>query len=147
MRPESLIPFLAILLPLIFVYSSASIYRSIYPEEHVREALSTIAEYRRLSAESQRSKRKLKKLKAMEPQYRKARSLLLRSTLLKTVLLMVGYVAGSLLVTEVIPGLVSPYYVPGIVIISEGGVCVVPSLIVYFLAFILFYVALRDNFL
>ncbi len=147
MGAEALLPLLNIILPFLFVYSSASIYRSIYPEDVIKRSLASIAEYRKAKAEASKSKRQLKKLRVLEPQYRAARSVLLRSTLVKTMLLMLGYIAGSLLLTSIMPGLASPYYVPGIIATTGQGVCVIPSLIVYFLAFLLFYIAMRDNFL
>ncbi|MCE4627807.1 MAG: hypothetical protein F7C34_01470 [Desulfurococcales archaeon] len=142
----ALLPLVTVILPFLFVYSSAAIYRSVYPENRIREAINIVADYRRLKAEAEKSKRKRKKLLAVEPTYRSARSTLLRATLLKTLLLMISYVAGSLMLMSLIPGLASPYYIPGIVI-TEGSTCVIASIIVYFLAYLLFYAAYRDNFL
>lgn len=142
----TLLPLITIILPFIFVYSSAAIYRSVYPEDRIREAINVVANYKMLKAEAEKSKRKRKKLLSMESSYRAARGTLLRATLLKTLLLMISYVAGSLMLMSLIPGLASPYYIPGLVIV-EGGTCVIASIIVYFLAYLLFYAAYRDNFL
>ncbi len=144
---QALAPLFLLIIPFLFVYSSAVIYRSIYSEETIKKALEKISEYRRIKADAEKGhKRKLKKLKALQPEYKAARGLLLKSTLVKTLLILVTYVIGSLLFMMTMPVLVSPYYIPILTIIREGT-CLAPTFLLYFLSFVVFYTIYRDNFL
>lgn len=139
------LPFLVVVVPLIMGLSSIAVYRSIYPYQMVKEALETVAAYRALKARA-RSKRDFKKLASMESDYRRARRIMTRALILKMILLLASYTAGSLFVFAVIPFLPSPYYIPFLTVEAEGSYYVV-SVTVYFLVYVILFITLRDSFL
>jgi hypothetical protein len=141
-------PLLILVLPLLIIYSAASIYRSIYPFETIRRALDVVAEYRILKREAQikKTKRIAKKLAAMESDYKRARSLILRSTGVKLLLLISGYMAGSVFFLIVSPLLPSPYNIPILSFTHEGAIYT-PGFLLYFLMFIAYYLVFRDSFI
>jgi len=139
---------LIIILPFLIVYSAAGIYRSIYPKEQVLEALGFIAEYRALKSELRvrKTKRLAKKLAAMESEYKKNRSIVLKATLTKMILLVTGYLAGSILVLVVSPFLPPVYDLPPITVVVEGHL-VIAGFMLFFLMYIVYYAMLRENFI
>ncbi len=141
-------PLLILILPFLIIYSAASIYRSIYPFEVVRKALDTVAEYRLLKREAQvkKTKRIAKKLAAMEPEYKRARSIILRSTGVKLLLLISGYMAGSIIFLVVAPLLPSPYNIPILSFTHQGNIYT-PAFLLYFIMFISYYLVFRDSFI
>ncbi|MCE4625876.1 MAG: hypothetical protein F7C35_08480 [Desulfurococcales archaeon] len=143
---QALAPLFLIIIPFLFVVSSAAVYRSIYPEEKVKRALEIIAEYRVAKEEAKRRKRAAKKVRALEPQYKRARRLLLNTVLVKTLLLLLTYLGGSIMFIQTMPAIASPYHIPPLTV-NNGDICVIPSIIIFFLAYIVFYTAYRDNFL
>jgi hypothetical protein len=144
---QALAPLFIIIIPFLFVYSAASLYRSIYPADTIKRALETVAEYRTVKLEAERSKRKLKKVRQMEPQYKRAKRILLRASLVKSVILLVTYLLGSFLFLYTMPVLLSPYYIPVLTAITDTGSCVIYTFIIYFLSYILFFLLFRDSFL
>ncbi|MEB3766117.1 MAG: hypothetical protein GSR77_08165 [Desulfurococcales archaeon] len=140
------LPLIIVILPLLLVYSTAMIYRSIYPREAIEKAIEVISQYRVLKNESRKSKRILKKLRAMESEYKKAKRIMTRSIIVKMLLLMASYVSGSIIFFYIVPVLPAPYYIPLISIESEFGL-VIPSFLLYFISYMVFYLAMRDTFL
>ena len=138
-------PLIVIVTPLLLVLSAASIYRSLYPYERVRWALDRVAEYRVLKRRA-RSKRDLKRLRALESEYREAKRIVARSLLVKLVLLLSGYVVGSILVLTVVPAVPSPYHLPPLTITVDGAPYML-SVTAYFVVYVILFFVLRDSFL
>ncbi len=139
------LPLLVVILPVILVTSALSVYRTIYPLEAVREATQVVAEYRVLKQRA-KSKKDIKRLRALEPRYRRARSLLIRSVFVKLALLLSGYVAGSILVFVTVPVLVAPFHLPPLTVAGESGYYML-SITAYFLVYVVLFIVLRDSFL
>ena len=146
MQAQALAPLFIIILAYLMVLTTASIYRSVFPEEEIRKAVDTVSRYRTLKLEAERSKRKQKKLRGMEPEYREAKRLLLKGFVFKTVIFMLTYVLGSLLFIYTMPAIISPYHIPGVTVRSDE-ICAAPSFILFFIAYMMFYFIHRDSFL
>ncbi len=139
----NLVPLLAILVSIASLYIAVSVYRTLYPYEDVKRALEIASEYRSLTAYI-RSKRAARKAKSREPEYRRARSLILRTTLVKFILITLSYVSVALALTAIMPVVETPYYIPLVTfrfddcpIEGVGGECVLmPMLYLHFLTFI-----------
>ena len=142
MNPHPLLVFLA---PVPLLALAALAYRSLYPLEAVREALERVRAYRELEAQASRgTKRALKRLRAMEAEYRRARGLLLRAMLVKTLLVTAVYVASSLSVVRY--AYPAPASLP-LVTIAEAGAPYIPAIIVHFAGYVYALVLLRDTLL
>ncbi len=139
-------PLIIVLLPILLLYSNGIIYRSIYSRDVVKDALEKIAQYRMLKEEAKKNKRALKKLQRIMPEYQKARGIVTRSIIVKMILLMTGYILGSLAFFYIIPVLPAPYDIPLLTIHTEAGP-VIPSFLLYFLTYLIVYLAMRDTFL
>ncbi|MCE4602168.1 MAG: hypothetical protein F7C08_01020 [Desulfurococcales archaeon] len=126
------------LFPPLLAVSSAilaiMVYRRIVPYDAIKTAIDIITEYRVLERGA-KGKRAQKKLKTMEPEYRKARRLIFRSTMVKFLVLTSFYIAGGLAAVIVYPLIQSPYSLP-LVTTEIDGITVVPTFMLYFLAFI-----------
>jgi len=142
LNPHPLLVFLA---PVPLLALAALAYRSLYPLETVREALERVRAYRELEAQASRgTKRALKRLRAMEAEYRRARGLLLRAMLVKTLLVTAVYVASSLSVVRY--AYPAPASLP-LVTIAEAGAPYIPAIIVHFAGYVYALVLLRDTLL
>jgi hypothetical protein len=136
-------PLIAIVVSITSLYIAVSLYRALYPYEDVRRALEIASEYRSLTAYI-RSKRVARKAKSREPEYRRARSLILRTILVKFLLITLSYVSVALALTAIMPVVETPYYIPLITFKFEdcpvGGVrgeCILmPMLYLHFITFI-----------
>ena len=138
-------PILVFLAPLPLLGVAAALYRSLYPEARIREAIETVREYRELRAEAARgSKRAAKRARSLEPAFRAARGLLLRATLVKVVLVSLAYVASSLSVARI--AYPAPAEVP-VITISHAGEPYIPAILVHFAGYIYGLVLLRDTLL
>ncbi len=126
------------LFPPLLAVSSAilavMVYRRIVPYDAIKTAIDVIAEYRALERGA-KGKRAQKKLKSLEPEYRRARRLIFRSTMVKFLILTSFYIAGGLASVIVYPLVKSPYSLP-LVTTEINGATVVPTFMLYFLAFI-----------
>jgi len=140
-----LLPIIVISLPLLFAYSAITLYRSIYPYETVKKSIDFIAEYRRLER-TVKGKRGERKLKALKPEYMKARRVLVRSILVKFLVLTIFYVIGALFTASLVPILFSPFHVPLITFMVDG-VPVASSFIIYFMVFLFMTLVLREKLL
>jgi len=140
-----LLPFVIIIVPVLMGLSAIAIYRSIYPYRVVKQALETVATYRALKAQA-RSKRDLKRLSSLEPEYKRARRIVTRALITKMVLLLVSYTAGSLFVFAIAPFIPSPYYIPFLTVAAEGGYYII-TVTIYFLVYVVLFITLRDSFL
>ncbi len=147
----NLIPLLAVLASMASLYVAVSVYRTLYPYEDVRRALEIASEYRSLTAYV-RSKRAARKAKSREPEYRRARSLILRTILVKFTLITLSYVSVALILTMIMPVVETPYYIPLITFKfeecpGEGGVracTLMPMLYLHFFTFIYTMLLLRE---
>ncbi|MEB3806426.1 MAG: hypothetical protein GSR73_02810 [Desulfurococcales archaeon] len=139
-------PLLILIIPLVLALSTATLYRSIYPYERVKAAVDKMAEYRALRKQAASSKRLMKKLRSIEPEYRRAKRIVTRSIILKMVLLLVAYMLGSLLVLLYIPAIPAPFNLPPLTMEGNGAYYVF-SPILYFLVYILVFLVFRDTFL
>ena len=126
------------------VYTATVIYRFLYPKGTVRWAMEVTKRAKLLEEEAARSKRAAKKLREMGPEYRRARSILFRSTFLKLGLLMVFYVIYGLVTVSVVPTIPSPIRIP-LITVEEGGILLVPSLHIHFFSFAYTLLMLRDE--
>jgi len=140
-----LLPFTIIIVPVLMGLSAIAIYRSIYPYSVVKQALETVAMYRALKAQA-KTKRDLKRLAQLEPEYQKAKRLVTRALIVKMILLLVSYTAGSLFVFAIAPAIPAPYYIPFLTIAAEGGYYII-SVTLYFLVYVILFITLRDSFL
>ncbi len=138
-------PLAAVIVPFSLVLSSLAIYRSIYPYERVKKAMEVMAEYRVLKSQA-RGKRGLKKVKAMEPQYKQARGAVMRALFVKMLLLLTSYMIGSLLVFLLVPAVPAPFHLPPFTIAGEGGYYSF-SITIYFLVYVVTFIVFRDSFL
>jgi len=139
-------PIAALIMGLVSVYIAARIYQRFYPRHAIEWALETVARYRELEEEARRgSKRAVKKLKQLEPQYARARSLLFRSFLFKFGLLMLTYTVAGALVLAVVPYAVVPFHLPPLTVIVEGSP-VMPGYYLHFLSFLYGALLLREHF-
>jgi len=138
-------PLAVIAIPLVMVVSALAIYRSIYPVDKIKEALETIAEYRVLKSQA-RAKKDIKKLRALEPRYRRARSLITRALLVKMFLLLSGYIAGSIILFVTVPVIEAPFHLPPLTIPAEGSYYML-SVTAYFLVYVVLFLVFRDSFL
>ncbi len=138
-------PLLAIVLPITLVLSAIAIYRSLYPYERVRRATEIVAEYRVLKSRA-RSKKDLKRLRVLESEYREARRLVFRALIVKLVLLLSGYVSGSIILLVAAPVLLAPFHLPPLTVAGEEGYYML-SITAYFLVYVALFIVLRDSFL
>jgi len=137
------IPLLAIIASIASLYIAVSVYRILYPYEDVKKALEIASEYKSLTAYI-RSKRVARKVKSKGPEYRRARSLILKSMLMKFTLITLSYVSVALMLTALMPVIETPYYIPIVTFILEEcpieGVpreCILmPMLYLHFFTFI-----------
>jgi uncharacterized membrane protein (DUF106 family) len=139
-------PLIILVVPTVLALSTAVIYRSIYSYERVKSAVDKLAEYRALKAQAQSSKRLSKKLRAMEPEYRRAKRLITKSVVLKMFLLLIAYMLGSLLVFVYIPAIPAPFSLPPLTLETEGSYYAL-SAILYFFVYVLVFLIFRDTFL
>jgi hypothetical protein len=93
-----------------------------------------------------KGKRGERKLKAMRPEYMRARRVLVRSILVKFLVLTIFYVIGALFTASLVPVLLSPFHAPLITFMVEG-VPVASSFIVYFMVFLFMTLVLREKLL
>lgn len=129
-------PIAAVILGISTVYLAGRLYQRFYPLEAVLHALEVTKRYRDLEEEARKgSKRALKKLRLMEVEYRRARSLLFRSFLFKFGLLMLTYTIAGALVLAVIPYLIVPFHIPPLTAI-ENGTAYLPGYYLHFLSFL-----------
>jgi hypothetical protein len=138
-----LYPLAVFLAPIPSLAVAAIAYRSIYPRARIEEALRVVREYQQLRGS--RSKRALKKMRSMEPLYREARSLLLKATLLKMLLVASVYTATSLSMAAryAFP---APARIP-ILTLTHEGQPFMHALVLHFLGYIYALVLLRDTLL
>ncbi|MEM0365687.1 MAG: hypothetical protein QXO93_01700 [Acidilobaceae archaeon] len=128
------LPLIAVLLSISALYTAGFIYRLIYPYEDVRRALEVASEYRSISAYI-RSKRAVRKLKSIEPEYRRARGLIIKSIFIKFMLITLLYITTAFMIVILKPIVEVPFYIPLIVIQYEGSYYM-PMLYLYFISFI-----------
>lgn len=129
-------PLVAILFGVASVYIAAKVYQRFYPYSVVEHALQVVARYRGVEEEARKgSKRAAKKLRLMEPEYRRARGLLFRSFLFKFGLLMLAYTLAGALVIAVVPYAVVPFHLPPFTIVVEGSP-VMPGYYLHFFSFL-----------
>lgn len=148
---SSLIPLIAVIASITSLYIAVSLYRAVYPYEDVRRALEIAAEYRSITAYL-RSKRALRRAKSREPEYRRARSLILRTILVKFTLITISYVSVALLLTFVMPVVPTLVYIPLVTFKYEDcsplgftGECILmPMLYLHFFTFIYAMLLFRD---
>lgn len=139
-------PLLVLVTPLVLSLSAAYTYRSIYPYEQVKRAVDKMTEYRLMKAKLGSGKRARKKLKAMEPEYRRAKRIITRSILVKMTLLLISYMLGSILVFVYVPAVPAPFSLPPLTVSADGGYYIVSALL-YFLVYVVVFLAIRDTFL
>ncbi len=139
-------PLAALLLGVASVYIAARIYQKFYPYQAIQWALETVSRYRELEEEARNgSKRAAKKLKLLEPEYAKARSVLFRSFLFKFGLLMLVYTLAGALVLAVVPYAVVPFHLPPLTVVVEG-LPVMPGYYLHFLSFLYGALLFREMF-
>ncbi|MEN2999255.1 MAG: hypothetical protein ABDH61_01585 [Acidilobaceae archaeon] len=127
-------PALVMIASILSLYLSGLAYRFLFPYEETRRALEVATEYRSLS-EYLRSKRGLRKLRSIGPEYKRARSLLLRGLMAKFVLITIAYVSVAFLSILAFPIAKVPFYIPLIVVEYEGSLYM-PMLYINFFSFI-----------
>ncbi|MCS7107280.1 MAG: hypothetical protein NZ902_04155 [Acidilobaceae archaeon] len=127
-------PALVMIASILSLYLSGLAYRFLFPYEETKRALELATEYRSLS-EFIRSKRGLRKLRSIGPEYKKARSFLLRGLLAKFIMITIAYVGVALLSTLAFPVAKVPFYIPFIVVEYEGSFYM-PMLYINFFSFI-----------
>ncbi|MDM7275157.1 MAG: hypothetical protein P3X22_003410 [Thermoprotei archaeon] len=146
MEGPSIIPILAAITSFFSLYIAIVAYRTLYPLEEVRKAVEIASEYKSISG-LLRGKRAARRLKSMEPEYRKARSLILRSTIVKFALITLSYVSASLMLTIIYPVVETPYYIPLITLHVElegREAIVMPVLYLHFFIFLYTMLLYRD---
>jgi len=138
-----LYPLMVFLVPLPALAVAAMAYRSIYSRHRIEEALRLVREYQQLRGS--RSKRALKKMRSMEPLYRESRSLLLKATLVKMVLVASIYTATSLSIASryAFP---APARIP-LLTMTHGGQPYMHAMILHFLGYLYALILLRDTLL
>jgi len=148
-----LIPLLVILTSMASLYMAIAVYRVIYPYEDVKRALEIASEYRSLTVYL-RSKRAARKARSLEPEYKRARGLILRTILVKFTLITLSYISTALLVTLVMPAVEVPYHIPLVTFNFENcpldesrGCVLMPTLYLHFFAFIYAMLLLRESML
>ncbi len=140
-----MISFIVFLTALIFAWIAILFSRSFIREADIEQALNTISEYRKTVEEAASRPRVKKKLRILYKEYKKARNFLLFSSLKKMVLLIIAYSISSMIIMVTIgTTIMSPIYVPGITIISNG-LYYVPSVFVHFLGYIYAFVLFRKD--
>lgn len=146
MEGPSILPILAVIASFSSLYVAIVAYRTLYPLEEVRKAVEITSEYRSISG-LLRGKRATRRLKSMEPEYKKARSLILRSTVVKFILITLSYVSVSLMLTVIYPVVETPYYIPLITLYVEVDgreAIVMPVLYLHFFIFLYAMLLYRD---
>lgn len=138
----NIIPLLVVLASIASLYLAIAAYRALYPYDVVKRALEVASEYRSITAYL-RSKRALRKARSMEPEYRRARSLILKTIIVKFILITLSYVSVALLLTTLMPMVEVPYHIP--LVTFEFRECpldttrsctLMPTLYLHFFAFI-----------
>lgn len=138
-------PLVSALLSFLSLYLSVILYRKLFPYEKMKEAMERASEYRALSSHA-RDKRAERRLRAIEPEYRRARSLFFRGLLFKFFVITILYVivaTASLLIRPVIE---VPFYLPLLTSYSEGTIYM-PILYINFFSFIYGMLLFRDSLL
>jgi len=130
----------------IFSYLAAKVYRRMVPYPIVRAAVDFIAEYR-VMERTAKSKRDIKKLKSMEPDYRKARRIILRSTIVKFVVLTSLYITGGIATALTAPFIESPFSFPLFTIHTDDDRLLIQSFFLYFIVFIYISLVFREHLL
>lgn len=146
MEGPSILPIIAVMASFFSLYMAIVAYRTLYPLEEVRRAVEIASEYKSISG-LLRGKRAVRRLKSMEPEYKKARSLILRSTVVKFILITLSYVSVSLMLTVIYPVVETPYYIPLITLhveVDNREAIVMPILYLHFFVFLYAMLLYRD---
>ncbi len=146
MQGPSILPIIAAIASFLSLYIAIAAYRTLYSLEEVKKAVEIVAEYKSISALS-KDKRAARRLKSMEPEYKKARSLILKSTIVKFALITLSYISFSLILTIIYPAVETPYYIPLITLHAElegREVIVMPILYLHFFIFLYAMLLYRD---
>ena len=138
---STLLPLLPFLMAISAAILAARVYRRIYPYEVVRTAIDVIAEYRALESMA-RGKRGKKKLRTREPEYRRARRIIFRSTIVKFFVLTSIYMTGGIAAALAYPVYRAPFKLP-LLTGTLDNVIVMPSFMLYFITFIYTSLVLR----
>ncbi|MCE4611607.1 MAG: hypothetical protein F7B17_06535 [Desulfurococcales archaeon] len=138
------VEFLPVLSGLLAVYSAMIVYRAFMPKPRVEWALEVARTYRVLEEEAKHDKRAARKAKKLHPDYKRARSVLFRSLLLKLGLLMIFYTIYGIVSITTVPALPSPIRIP-LLTVEEGGVNLIPSLHIHLASFALAVLLLKDE--
>ncbi|MEB3779935.1 MAG: hypothetical protein GSR85_06875 [Desulfurococcales archaeon] len=128
-------PLAPLIFAVFFAYLAAKVYRKMIPYDAVKTAVDFIAQYRVLERTA-KSKRDIKKLRTMEPEYKKARRVILRTTIVKFVVLTSMYISGGIATALVAPLIESPFYFPLFTLPTEDGRLLMQSFFIYFMIFI-----------
>lgn len=127
-------PALVVLASVLSLYVSGLAYRMLFPYEEAKKALEVASEYRSLS-DYIRSKRGIRRMRSMGPEYKKARAFLMRGLLVKFVLITLAYVSVALTSSLLFPVVEVPFYIPLIVVEHEGSLYM-PMLYINFFSFL-----------
>ena len=138
------VEFMPVLSGVLAVYTSMIIYRSLVPKERVLWALEVARVYRSLEEEARTSKRAARRAKKMLPDYKRARSILFRTLLLKLGLLMISYTIYGVVAIAAVPAVPSPLSIP-LLTVEEGGVLLMPSIHIHLASFALTVLLLKDE--
>lgn len=131
------------LTPVLLVFTTAYIYRSFFPKALVKRAIDIVAEYRMLESRA-RSKREIKKLRSLRPDYLRARRYLLKSVMTNFLLLTLFYIAGGLTIVSSYPVISTPIGIPFITVATDEGILLMPTLLIYFFMFLYAAMLFRD---
>ncbi len=138
------VEFMPVLSGVLAVYTSMIIYRSLVPKERVLWALEVARVYRSLEEEARTSKRAARRAKKMLPDYKRARSILFRTLLLKLGLLMISYTIYGVVAIAAVPAVPSPLSIP-LLTVEEGGMLLMPSIHIHLASFALTVLLLKDE--
>lgn len=135
-------PAVAALLSFLSLYASIALYRRFFPYEKMKEAVEKASEYKVLSSHA-RDKRSERRLRALEPEYKRARSLFFRGLFFKFLIITLLYVMVATASVVVRPIVEVPFYLPLLTSYSEG-ISYMPILYVNFFSFIYGMLLFRD---
>jgi uncharacterized membrane protein len=138
------VEFMPVLSGFLSVYTAALIYRSFVPRQRVEWALEVARSYRLLEEEARRSKRAARKAKKLLPEYRRARSIIFRTLLLKLGLLMLTYTLFGVVAITSVPALPAPLGIP-VLTVEADGVTVMPSIHIHLASFAFTLLLLKDE--
>lgn len=131
--------------PLLVLGAVAYTYRRIFPKSLIEEQLNLIGEYKALERRG-RGKRAVKKLRSLEPRYKRARRILLFSNLFKFMMVILAYMATSLYIVVSVPPEPAPAYIPVLTVETTEGLVVNP-LTVHFMGYMYAIIVFREAFL